>query len=364
MDNTKIGNKEAIALLLTITFNHIILNVTKSIIDVTASASLLNILYIGIISIIFTCIICYFLKKFPTFDLIDISDYLGGNLLKWIIGLAYVAYFVFFSGLLLNLFSFFLQIIYFPMTKLFYIILLFIIAAVLSCNMKHNAIYRSNLIFFPFFVVSILLLFFSDISYYEVEKIYPIFGNGLYTTFVSGLCNMFAFQALAYIYFMPPMLKQPEQIKKISVTAIILSCIFLLISIAIILFMFSGFVKKDELMPLYSATKYIEFGSFFRRLDSIYLLIWLVTFISYLSITLKFSSNILVKLTHLKNELLFIILLSISLLIISLLPKNHIISTYYLNVVYKYAFFILIIGVTFFVLVSATIKKSIRRWFK
>lgn len=29
MDNTKIGNKEAIALLLTITFNHIILNVTN-----------------------------------------------------------------------------------------------------------------------------------------------------------------------------------------------------------------------------------------------------------------------------------------------------------------------------------------------
>ena len=364
MDNTKIGNKEAIALLLTITFNHIILNVTKSIIDVTASASLLNILYIGIISIIFTCIICYFLKKFPTFDLIDISNYLGGNLLKWIIGLAYIAYFIFFSGILLNLFSSFLQIIYFPMTKIFYIIILFIIAAILSCNTKHNAIYRSNLIFFPFFVVSILLLFFSDISYYEVEKIYPIFGNGLYTTFVSGLCNMFAFQALAYIYFMPPMLKQPEQIKKISVTAIILSCIFLLISTAIILFMFSGFVKTDELMPLYSATKYIEFGSFFRRLDSIYLLIWLVTFISYLSITLKFSSNILVKLTHLKNELLFIILLAISLLIISLLPKNHSISTYYLNVVYKYAFFILIICVTFFVLVSATIKKSIRRWFK
>ena len=364
MDNTKIGNKEAIALLLTITFNHIILNITKSIIDVTASASLLNLLYVGIISIIFTCIICYFLKKFPTFDLIDISDYLGGNLLKWIIGLAYIAYFIFFAGILLNLFSSFLQIIYFPMTKLFYIILLFIIAAVLSCNMKHNAIYRSILIFFPFFVVSILLLFFSDISYYDVEKIYPIFGNGLYATFVSGLCNMFAFQALAYIYFMPPMLKQPEQIKKISVTAIVLSCIFLLISVAVILFMFSGFVKTDELMPLYSATKYIEFGSFFRKLDSIYLLIWLVTFISYLSITLKFSSNILVKLTHFKNELLFIILLALSLLVISLLPKNHSISTYYLNVIYKYAFFILIICVTFFVLVSATIKKSIRRWFK
>ena len=77
MDNTKIGSKEAIALLVTIAFNHIIINMTKDIIDLTASASLLNILYIGIIAIIFTSIICYFLNKFPTFDLVDISNYLG-----------------------------------------------------------------------------------------------------------------------------------------------------------------------------------------------------------------------------------------------------------------------------------------------
>ena len=113
MNNTRIGNKEAIALLVTITFNLIILNVTKSIINLTSSASLLNILYISIIVICYTCLICYFLKKFPTFDIIDISDYLGGNILKWIIGIAYIIYFVFWSGILLHLFSSFLQIIYF-----------------------------------------------------------------------------------------------------------------------------------------------------------------------------------------------------------------------------------------------------------
>ena len=85
MDNTKIGNKEAIALLVTIAFNHMMLSITKSIINFTGSASLLNILYVAIITIIFTCIICYFLNKFPTFDLIDISKYLGGNILKYII---------------------------------------------------------------------------------------------------------------------------------------------------------------------------------------------------------------------------------------------------------------------------------------
>lgn len=359
MNNTKIGNKEAIALLLTITFNHIILTITKSIIDATSSASLLNILYISIFAIAFTFIICYFLKKFPTYDLIDISNFLGGNLIKWIIGIAYIAYFVFFSGILLNIFSSFLQITYFPLTKISYIILLFIISALLSCNMKYNAVYRSNLILIYFFTISFLLLFLSNFSHYDYDKIYPILGNGAFSTFVSGFCNMFAFQAIAYIYFLPPILRNPEQIKKISITAIILSCVFLLLSISIIMFMFNGFVKTDDLVSLYSATKYIEFGSFFRNLDSIYLLIWIITFLCYLNIALKVSSNILKKLVNSKKEIIFNIFIAVLIFIVSISPKNYNVSTYCSNIVYKYCFFILILGISFIILISANLKKRL-----
>lgn len=364
MDNTKIGNKEAIAILITITFNHIILNITKTIIDTTASASLLNILYIGIIAIIFTCMVCYFLNKFPTFDLVDISNYLGGNVLKWIIGLLYIAYFIFFSGTLLHMFASSLQIIYFPLTKIFYIVSLFIIATVIVCNMKYNAIYRSTLIIFPFIIVSTLFLFFSDMQFFKIEKMYPIFGNGLFSTFISGMSNMFAFQGLAYIYFMPPKLKNPEQTKKVAVTSIILSCIFLLIGLAIILFMFNGFVETDELMPLYSAVKYIEFGSFFQKMDSIFVLIWIISFVSYLSITLKFSSNILKKLTNVKNSSAFNYLLAIALLFASIWQKNYAVSTYFAGTVYKYSFLVLIIGISFLVLLFSVLKQKVREWFK
>ena len=179
MENTKIGNKEAVALLITITFNHLILNVTKAIIDCTSSASLLNILYISIITIIFTCIICNLLNKFPTFDLIDISSYLGGKLLKWIIGLLFIAYFTFFSGILLHLFSAFLQIAYFPYTRIFFIIALFLIATLICCRLKYNAIYRSALILLPAIIVSTIFLFLANINFYNIDKIYPIFGYGI-----------------------------------------------------------------------------------------------------------------------------------------------------------------------------------------
>lgn len=363
MENTQIGNKEAIALLLTIAFNHIILTITKTIVETTSSASLLNILYVGIITIIFTSIICYFFNKFPTFDLIDISNYLGGKVLKWLVGLLYVGYFIFFAGNLLHIFSTFLQIVYFPMTKLFYIVLLFIISTFIACTMRHNAIYRSTFIFLPLLVISTLFLFFANFRYYEVERMYPLFGNGYFETFILGLSNMFAFQGLAHIYFMPSMLKEPNKIKHIALASIIFSCIFLLIGVSIILFMFNAFIETDELLPLYSASKYIEFGQFFQKLGSTFVLIWVIGFVGYLSINLKFSTNILKKISNIKNETIFTFLLSVALLFASLWQKNYAVSTFWADIVYKYSYFILVIGFTFLILLFATIKQKIRRWF-
>ena len=363
MENTKIGNKEAIALLTTITFNHIVLSMAKKIVETTASSSLLNILYVGIITLIFTCIICYFLNKFPTFDLIDISNYLGGNVLKWIVGILYVIYFIFFAGISLHTFSSFLQIIYFPMTKIFYIILLFVIATFICCNMKHNAVYRSTFIVFPLLIISTLFLFLANMDNYEFEKIYPLFGNGYFETFVLGLSNMFAFQGLAHIYFMPPLLKEPNKVKHIAVTSIIFSCIFLLIGVSIILFMFNAFIETDTLLPLYSASKYIEFGPFFQKLRSTFVLIWIISFISYLCINLKFSSNILKKLSNFNNETIFTFLLSIGLLFIALWPQKYAVSNFISGTVYKCSFFILVIGLTFLILLFATLKQKIRRLF-
>lgn len=364
MNNTKIGNKEAIALLATITFNHIILISPKAIIQTTASASLLNLLYIGILVLIFTCIICFFLNKFPTCDILDISHYLGGPILKWIIGILYIMYFIFFAGILLYMFTSCLQIIYFPLTKAYYISLIFIIAGIIACNMKNNAIFRSTYIFFPFCIGSFIFLFLSNIPYFQFESIYPILGYGYFTTFVAGLCNLFAFQELAYIYFLPPLLKETSSIKKISVHSIIWSNISLLLSVSVILLMFHGLTNNNELLPLYSAVKYIEFGSFFRKMDSLFVLIWIISFVSYLGITFKFCNIIIKKLTNAKNSNIFTFIFAILLYGFSTIPKNYAVSLTISSTLYRYAYFILVIFISFFILLFSYIKKIVRKWLK
>lgn len=51
MTSKKIGNLEAIALVLAVIVNHIILNLPKSIISSTSSGAVLNVIFISIVAV-------------------------------------------------------------------------------------------------------------------------------------------------------------------------------------------------------------------------------------------------------------------------------------------------------------------------
>ena len=159
---------------------------------------------------------------------------------------------------------------------------------------------------------------------------------------------------------MPPHLKDVTKLKKISMLSIIFSAIYLLISISIILFMFDGATTTKTLaMPLYSAVRYIEFGSFFQRLDSVFILTWIISFVSYLSIVINICSSILKKsflTTSLKFPTIFIAFL---ILVVSFFAKSYAVSTFWTDIVYKYAFFA-ILGLSLTILIISFAVKNIK----
>lgn len=359
MEKTKIGTTEAIAVVLTIAINHAVLNITKSIVSDMGSASILNIIYVSIISIILSFIIYKLFKNFPTLDILDISNILGGKILKTIIGILFFSYFIFFTSMLLKNFALCLQIVYYPATNLFFIILLFILGTIFCCSLKYNSVYRSNLIILPTLLVGIIFIFICNIKNFSTENIFPILGKGIDNTFIKGLGNLVAFQGIAFLYFLPGLLKKPSSLKKVCIISIVISAIYILLCVSTVSLLFSAFVDTDELLPIFSAVRYIEYGNFFQRIDSLFVLILVISFISYLCIVVSTCSNILEKITPIKSTKYFIYISSLLLLIISMMPKNYAVSTFLSNIVYKYTFFILVIGLSFFILILANLKKSL-----
>lgn len=94
---------------------------------------------------------------------------------------------------------------------------------------------------------------------------------------------------------------------------------------------------------MYNATRYIEFGSFFQRLESVFLLIWILAFACYLSITSKFAMGIFKKLTNIESKKPLIDVFGLLILGITLIPKNYAISDQFETQIYPY----LVLGITF-----------------
>ncbi len=360
MQKSKIGTLEAIMLVLTIVIIHTILSLPRDILSSQKSASFINLIYVGIIAIIIAYLIFKLFKNFPGLDIIDISEFVGGKVFKNVIGTIFIIYFIVSSSLLLRNFSESLKIIYYPMTNIIFIILLFVISICFANRLDFNATLKTNLIILPIVLCSIIFLFIANIKQFVPQRIFPILGDGIFNTFVLGLNNLASFGGIAYLYFLPPLLKEPKKMKKIFLISIGTTVVYLILSVSTLLFMFSFFATTNEITPLYNATRYIEFGNFFQRLESMFLLIWILVFACYLSIVCKFAMNIFKKLTNIDTKKPLIDIFGLLIFAIAAFPKNLAISQKFETNVYPYLviFIVFLLGISILVIANLMKRKQ------
>lgn len=356
MDNIKLGNFEAISLILIIIINHIILNFSKTIISNTGSASALNILFIGIILLLFVELLIFLFKHFPRMDILDISSFLGGKILKTITGVLFIGYYIVFASILLRTFCENLKIIYLDKLPITIIVIIFLITLTIANKFGFKVISKVNMLFFPVILFCMIFVFIANIKNYNISGLFPLLGNGPKSTFLLGLSNLFAFSSISILFFLPPLVND-NSFKKIARISTILSILLFFIGISSFLCLFSFLRNSEEIMGLYLATRYIEFGRFFQRLDAVFLMIWTIGVISYLCIITALSMYIFKKITNIKNINALVYCFSGISYIISLLPKN-IAQTNYIEInIFKYVVFLLLFGYSILLLIIANIKK-------
>lgn len=358
MPKSKIGASEAIFIVLSVLAPFTVISLPRTLINETKSSSLLNIIFITVICLFLAYLIYILFKKFPGSDIIDVATFLGGSVFKNIIGIIFIMYFIGTSAILLRNFCESLKVVYYPFTDVMYLVLLFILATAITNSLGFNSTLKTITIIFPSILLSIALLFLGNLENFSFQKVFPILGDGFYNTFVAGLVNVGCFAGISYLYFIPPLLKDPSKFKKVSLLSVLFSGIFIFICLATLLFMFSIFVKTDETMPLFIVSRYIEFGSFFQRFESLFLLIWTMSFCGYLSIACKFSNHIFKRLFHINDSAPLIPIFVALIFSIALIPKNYATSYFLETSIYRY----LSIGVIFlglFILILSNLKKKV-----
>lgn len=352
----KIGKYEAIALIVMVTINQIIFNLPNTIIVNTGSSAWINVIVISIVSVLICLLICKLFKPFPANDILDVSEYLGNKLLKSIMGILYILFFIFLAGILLRYLSSSLKLIYFEKSPIVFLLLLFIIPAAYASRLGIKPISHVNLIFTPILLLSMIIILFATAKDFVMQNIFPILGFGADKTFLIGLNNIFAFSCIAYLYFLIPLLKNPSDFKKIAVSSVIISGIYLFLSVICLIMMFPFISFTDEMLSVYLLTRLIEFGKFFQRIDAIFIFIWILSLFSFLSITIELINRIFKKLTQIKSHREVTYGISAIIFSVALCFKNISDMKYIQNVVLKYVVIILVFVISLIVLILANLK--------
>ena len=358
MEN-KLENIEAIMCLMMITIANIVLTSSRILIKSTGSASLLNAIYISLVAIILTVILCLLSKQFIGKGLLDISEFLGKKPLKIIISFSYVAYFLLQIGLFLKKMADALQIIYYPLTHIVFIIALFCIACGIIASLGNNSLFKTMVLLVPFLYLAVILIFMGNSKNFTFRNIYPLLGNGVQATFLGGLSNIFSFTGLIYLLFLPPKLKHPEKITKIGLIFITFAGIYLLFCIASIIFLFGNVLNHADLPPLYLSVRYIEFGTFFQRLDAAFIFICVLGFICALNINLFFTLDILKQTLNLSSNKPLIAPCLLASLAIALSIKKNSTLDFLEDNASKILYIIFAIAIPLLILIAGIIKKKV-----
>lgn len=355
-NNNCLGKLESISIILMVMINKLILNIPYYIVNLTGNGSIVNIIYIGIIDFIFLLVILKLFQKFENSDIIDVSEYLGGKFLKNIIAIISILLFLLVSFITLLDFSNVLHKIYFSEFPMIYILGFFIFGIAIANFIGLKSISRITSLIVPFAIISIFVTFIAVFKDLSIISITPIFGESYQKTFITGLSNTFSMYIIVYYYFFSPLLKKPNEFKKISLISFALSIILLLLTVISMLTIFTSNADNAPINSLFLLARQIELGTFLQRVDALFILLWILSIFSYLSFVVFIINRIIKKISNISNEKMLTFSTCSILFGLTIIPFNIAQLNFVEDIIYRYVILIFMLGIGVVLLILSNIK--------
>ena len=359
MEIKQISNFQAIALILIIVTNHLILGTPRTLIAETGTGTILNMIYVFILALLLVFIITKLFSNFNGKDIIDISEFLGGKVLKVIVGIVFIIYFLVILSTTVRVIVQDLEIIYFQNISVYVLTLAILASIVFVYKYGSSAVVKCNSIIAPIVGITILIIAFSNVQDFSLDRIFPILGFGAKETFITGASNIFAYSGLAILYFIMPMLKDSKNFKKVSIVSTILVGILIVGSVSSLVLSFPFIENINEISSLYVESRDISYWQVFQRIDGLFVFSWILALLSYISVVLFIIVVIFRKLTNAKKEFPVVLAFATITYVTTLIPNNIAMIRFLEDIVFKYTNIIVAIFLSLIILIFANIKYKI-----
>lgn len=295
--NEKFGSFECITTMFCIAFMPIFLTLPRFSALEFGTGSFFQSIYMSIVALIFFLILYKLYKKFKNHDILDIAEYTGGKVLKYITGILIIFYV--FSSVLITLSEFNEDIknVLFLEAPSAFISILFGITILISSFIGVKGVFRASAIIAPLIFIGLITTLLSLISNIDLTNFFPVFGNGVSNTLIKGGFRFGRYESLALFLLIAPNIKNlgKTSLKAFSLINFLIILCFLLVF---------GIIQypsiTENYIPLFEISRLISYGRFIERVESIIILLTLINVCIYLSFGIILVTNVIKKLFNIK----------------------------------------------------------------
>ncbi|MCX8130182.1 MAG: spore germination protein [Clostridia bacterium] len=360
-NNITFGRWEAVAILVNLIITQIVLGFPRSMVETAGTAGWMVPVYVTAIALISFAIISKLYSRFEGKDLIDIAEETGGNILRIIIGLIFASYIAFAITVVLREFCEDMKIVALPVSPISFVTLFFVTGMIAAAYLGIEPIVRFSSIIIPVIIGGLLIILIGVAPAFDILNLTPVLGTGPVDIFGKGFLKLSIFSAVSLIFFIAPFIKTKKNFRSVGYITIIISGILFLITTVVYILVYPFPIGVERFLPIYQLARLINYGRFFQRIESVFVLIWATSAFIYLGMGFFLILHILRKTFKLEYYKPLIIPMAILVFTCSLLPPNLMTALELEHAYFRNYIWIVTFAIPILLLYSAGLVKKSRK---
>ena len=300
--NEAINEKEMTLIIANLLSVKAIFAFPRTIVETSANAAWLEVIYMMLLAwgLMEMSFLTYRISGRKS--IIDISSGIGGKPLKIVVSLLVVFALSVNFATEIRMFSESVKLILLPRTEIEYILILLAITIAIGQKRGISAIATVNAIFFPLCLVFLGIIVFFLYKSYNLNNLFPIFGNGIKGILEGGAKNLSCFGDIIAINLLLPHLNDIGIPKKSGRKALLIASFTMFLICLCYVLCYAYPLSKEYLLPVYQLSKMIRAGEYFQRFEAFFEFIWEISQLLYSSIYVFLIAETLTKAFDLKDR--------------------------------------------------------------
>lgn len=320
-----IGIREATSVGIIFVITKIFLPFPREVVELGGTAAWLIVL----IAVILCPLSCWGIRGVITnakkgSSLITATEEIMGPFFGSLINIAYFSFFFLLTFIVLREFSDIIVTDILPKTPLAVVLLALLLPVSMIARSGIEVLGRVSWLTIGIIIASLVVLIIGGLmTYADPKALTPIWGTGRTKLVKSGLVQSSLFMELLVFGFIAPRMRRKKEWVKAAWWCIVISSLILLSTIITYLYVFPYPTGLRVNSPLLEISRLIIAGRWIQRVESIFLIVWLLCTVIKLSVGLYCSAATMSQMLKLPKDRMLVFPLAILIFYLALWPANE-----------------------------------------